>query len=157
MKAINIIGIVLGIAVVPIAIYYLEETSRARWASWDFFNEYSSYSGPTAAEVSLEAGSVCMLFGLFFIYQCITNMVKVKTMTTKVMSIICLSLIGLAFLFNLVFILSDGGATFDEGGQIWMIAGVIMLAFSIVFLVQSIQFANKDEKVQSAEIIDDIV
>lgn len=157
MKAVNIIGIVLAIAVIPVSIYYVELTSTARWASWDFFNEYSSYNGPSAGEVSSEAASVCLLFGLFFIYQCISNMVKVKTMTTKVMSIISLSLIGLAFLFNLVFILSGGGTTFDEGGQIWMIAGVIMLAFSIVFLVQAIQFAGAGQPIQNSDVIDDIV
>ena len=157
MKAINIIGIILSVAILPVCVYYLEETSHARRASWDFFNEYSNYTGPSAAQVSLEAGLICALFGGYFIYQIIMNLVKVKTMTSKVMSIIAISLIGLAFLINLIFIVSDGGATYDEGGQIWVIAGIIMLAFSIVFLVQSVMFAKKDSKTQNAEIIDDII
>ena len=158
MKAINIIGIVLAIAIVPLSIYYIELTSSARWASWDvLFDGYSSYSGPSASEVTFEGGSICLLFGLFFVYQCISNMIKIKTMTTKVMSIISLSLVGLAFLINLIFVLAPGEFTFDEGGQMWMIIGVIMLAFSIVFLVQSVQFANKGEAKQNPEVIDDIV
>ncbi len=73
----------------------------------------------------------------------------------KVMSIIGLSLIGLNFLFDLMMFASDGRITYDEGGAVHLISGLIMIAFSIVFLVQCIWFSRGGLKKLNAELIDD--
>lgn len=157
MKALNIIGIVLAVAVMPVCIFYVEETSSARWAAYDFFDSFSTYYGPSAREITQEAGAICMLFTLFFIFQLISNLVKVKTTTTKVLAIIGVSLVGIGFLFNLGMLADPGGISFDEGGQIWVLMGLLMLAFSIVFLVQSINVKKPAIGSNNQEIIDDII
>ncbi|MEX1001878.1 MAG: hypothetical protein WDZ35_07175 [Crocinitomicaceae bacterium] len=156
MRAINIISIVLSVAIIPISLYYIEETSRARWASWDW-GGYSNYYGPSAKEYSMEASLIVLLFILYFLFVNIANLSKVKTVTAKVMGIIGLSIVGLGFLFNLLVISSDGAASFDEVGVAWVILGLIMIAFSIVFLVQSVKQLNAKKKPQNLDTIDDIV
>ncbi len=155
MKAVNIIGIILAVAIVPLCIYYVDETSAARWASWDFFNEYSTYYGPSAAEVTLEGAGLSAVLVSFFIFQSIINLVKIKTMTSKVLAIIGVSLMGIALLINLALMAEAG--TYDEAGLINLVVGPISLAFSIVFLVQTIQFEKIGQKPQNTEVIDDIV
>jgi len=154
MKAINIIGICLAVILFPVCVYYIDATSTARWASWDWYGGYSSYYGPSAADVTLEAAGISILFVGFFIYQSILNMTKIKTTTSKVMSIIAVCLMGIAFLVNLMMMASDGGATYDEGGAIHVFVSLIMIAFSIVFLVQTVNFGKK-AVVSNNEIIDD--
>lgn len=153
MKAINIIGICLAVILFPLCIYYIDETSSARWASWDWYGG-SNYYGPSAADVTLEAAGISILIVGFFIYQSILNLTKIKTTTSKVLSIIAISLMGIAFLINLMMMASDGGATYDEGGAVHVFVSLIMVAFSIVFLVQSVNYGNKNLKT-SADIIDD--
>ena len=98
-----------------------------------------------------------LIITLFMIFQNIFNIAKVKTITSKVLGIIGLSLLGLALLFNLLMLSSPRGVSFDEGGQIWMLVGLLMLAFSIVFLVQSVNYHKKMNGQIDSEVIDDIV
>ncbi|MFT4602120.1 MAG: hypothetical protein ACI857_002306 [Arenicella sp.] len=154
MKTINIIGICLAVILMPLCIYFVEETSTARWASWDYDWGYggSSYYGPSAGELTAQGGGISILIVGFFIYACIMNMVKIKTTTSKVMSIIGLSLMGIGFLVNLSLV--AGAGTYDEGGLINIFVGLVMIAFSIVFLVQSVNFEKK-ALAGNKEIIDD--
>lgn len=154
MKAINIIGICLAVIIMPVCIYYVIETEYAYYNSWDWGGYDSYYSGPSRAEVTTEAAGISILFVGFFVYQCIMNMVKIKTTTSKVMGIIGVSLMGIFFLINLMMLGSGGGATYDEGGPFNFIAGLIMIAFSIVFLVQTVNFEKKTT-VANNQIIDD--
>ena len=71
------------------------------------------------------------------------------------MAIIGLSLIGLNFLFDLLILASDGNISYDEGGPIHVVSGLIMIAFSIVFLVQSIWFAKGRKPRSDYDLIDD--
>ncbi len=151
MKAINIIGICLAVILFPLCLYYIEETWRARWAGWDWGGYGNSYYGPSASEISAQAAGISILIIGFFIFQSIMNLTKVKTTTSKVMSIISMSLMGIAFLINLAVI--GGASTYDEGGLVNLGVPFIMLAFSIVFLVQSVNFEKKGESSDN-EIID---
>ena len=155
MRAINIIGLILAVALIPVCGYYILETEYAYFASWDWYDDVTTYYGPSRQEWTIEGTLVSLLFVGYFIYQNIINMVKVKTTTTKVMSIIGLSLIGLNFLFDLMIFASDGGISYDEGGAAHVISGLIMIAFSIVFLVQCIWFSRGGLKKLDAELIDD--
>lgn len=157
MRGLNIIGIILSVVLFPVVFYYVEEVSRARWASWDFFDTGYNYTGQSAAELTFEGGLIILAITLFMIFQNIFNIAKVKTVTAKVLGIIGVSLIGLALLFNLLMLSSPRNISFDEGGQLWMIVGLLMLAFSIVFLVQSVNYHKKKNAPQDSEVIDDIV
>ena len=154
MRAINIISLVLAVFIIPISLYYIDETRAARWADWDW-GGYSSYYGPSAKEYTVEASLIILLFLLYFTFVNIANLAKVKTVTAKVMGIIGLSVVGLGLLFNLMVLSSGGGATFDEVGPAWVFLGLIMIAFSIVFLVQSVKQHKMKNQTELTDIIDD--
>ncbi|UKN01851.1 hypothetical protein K6119_19190 [Paracrocinitomix mangrovi] len=148
MKFFNIVGIIVGLGTVPATVYYIESVNRAHWGSWDFLDYY----GPSAAEITAEAALIFILIHLFFIIQNIANLVKIKTGTVKVLSIVGLSLLGVSFMFNLIMMAQPTHTSFDEGGQVFMLAGIMMMAFSIVYLVQSVRYNRVNE---NPEILDD--
>jgi hypothetical protein len=53
------------------------------------------------------------------------------------MSIIGLSLIGLKLPFDLMIFVSDGNISYDEGGDSHVATGILMLIFSIIFIIQN--------------------
>jgi hypothetical protein len=53
------------------------------------------------------------------------------------MSIIGLSLIGLKLPFDLMIFVSDGNISYDEGGDSHVSTGILMLIFSIIFIIQN--------------------
>lgn len=155
MKWLNIFGIISAVGILPAVAYYIEQVNKARWSniflSEGGFGDYVS-PGPSAADVTLEAGVVMFLFASFFVAVNVMNLIKIKTTTTKILAIIGLSLIGIAFIWNLLLLSTPTHISFDEGGQIWLIAGLMMLAFSIVFLVQTNRYTA--DRVND-EILDD--
>ena len=155
MRGLNIIGIILSIALFPIVVYYASEVSTARWRSWSVWDADYSYVGPSAADLTMEGAMFLLVITLFMVFQNIFNIVKVKTITAKVMGIIGVSLIGLALLFNLLMLSEPNGISFDEGGILWIFVGLLMLAFSIVFLVQSVNYHKKKKLNTNSEVIDD--
>lgn len=151
MRPVNIIALVVVFIMIFTCAYYIDEVSTARWSS--FFNDfdygygYGSYYGGNADELTMQAGLITLLFILFFTFGYIGNLVKVKTTTSKVMSIIGLSLTFIALLVNFVTLADPGGASFDETGGVFIFYGIINLAFFIVLLVQSVQYFNRQNKV----------
>ena len=157
MRGLNIIGIIISILLFPLVIYYIEEVNTARWRSWDIWDTGFSYTGPSAADLTFEGALFLLGITLFMVFQNIFNIVKVKTMTAKVLGIIGVSLIGLALLYNLLMLAEPRNVSFTEGGPLWLIVGLLMLAFSIVFLVQSVIWHKKKNAKDETEVIDDIV
>jgi len=154
MKALNIIGLVLVIVLFFVTGVYINETSSARWSDYSYDSYSYLYSG-RAADVTMEAASIMLLFMFFYIGAMIANLVKVKTTTTKVMSIIGLSFSLIILLINLVVLAEPSNLAFDESGGFFIIYGILMLAFFIVFLVQSVTHKNRDQKKVNHQIIDD--
>lgn len=157
MRGLNILGIILSVVLFPVVFYYVEEVSTARWRSWDIWDTGFSYTGPSAADLTFEGALFLLAITLFMVFQNIFNIAKVKTITAKVLGIIGVSLVGLALLFNLLMLAEPRNVSFDEGGQLWMLVGLLMLAFSIVFLVQSVNYHKKKNAKVESEVIDDIV
>ncbi len=159
MKAINILGIILSIAVFIVCFHYSEETRQARWASWDYYYpdvSNSAYYGPSPDQVTREGGLVAMAFTLFFVMSNISNLMRVKTITTKVLSIIGLSLTGIVFIVNLLMIVMAHDMHFDEStGAMWLLLSPVMLAFSIVFFVQTV--LKKSGPSTNQNTLDDII
>lgn len=155
MKAINIIALpmVLGLGIVSIY-YYNEAYDAYRDFLWSDFSYYSYSSGSDRADITQEGALVTLLFMLYLLMTCVMNLVKVKTMTSKVMSIIGLSISGLVLLVNVLMLGDPGGASYDETGPVFTLYSIVMLAFSIVFLVQSVKASGTGT--QSAPVIDDI-
>lgn len=136
MKALNIIGIVLSIFFFPVAVIYLEETSSARWMHYYFIDQNTPYTGRTAEQWTIEAGliiaTLCTFFNILFIH----NLRKVNTTTARVFSIMGLIVMVPGLAFNFIMLFNATHISFDEVGGVWILAGLIMTAFTIVLLVQ---------------------
>ena len=150
-KAFYISGIVLSVVFIVLGAYYAEEVQSAKWDNiYNSFDEYDydySYDSYTSSseykDLTREGALWSLFFFLFFIASDLLGLIKVKTKTTKVFSIIGLSITGIFFLWNFGVMLSDGGITYDEVFPGYLLYCLIMLAFSIVGLVQSVRYANR--------------
>lgn len=153
-KAFYIVGIVFAVIFLFLGAYYSEEVSSAKWNN--FFNDYSydyssydysySYSDSNLDdEYTVEAGLWSVFFFLSFTAIVLLGLIKVKTATNKVLSIIGLSLTGIFLIWNFIMISAPGSISFDEVYPGWVMYCNIMLAFSIVGLVQSIRFEKRNK------------
>lgn len=143
-RALYIIGIVLSVVFIGVCGYYIAEYQQERFSyilSSSYYSSYDYASGNLTA-ITEEAGLVSLFFFLFFITADIMGLVKVKRKTMKVMGIIGLCISGIFLLWNLAMLAEPGAMSFDEVGGGFVFYALIMLAFSIVGLVQSVQFAK---------------
>jgi hypothetical protein len=156
MKIMNIIGLVLVVIAFTVIGYYINEVNEASWRYWSNYDYDSyNYSYPGYSSTTTEAALAMIPFTVFFIFAYIWNMIKVKTMTTRVMSIIGLSFSLLIVLVNLAVLASPGALDFTESGGFFLIYHIINLAFFIVLLVQSVRFENRTvEKDDYSDILD---
>ncbi len=148
-KALYIIGIFFAIVFFFICGFYIVEVNDARlvdlYSSSSYgYDSYSSYSYDFGIADSLteEAGFVSLFFFLSFVAIDLLGLLKVKTKTTKVMSIIGLAFSGLFIVWDFAMISSPGSISFHEVGMGFLLYCVIMLAFCIVGLIQSFQYAK---------------
>ncbi len=152
-KVFFIIGIVFAVIFIFITGYYAEEVSSARFDyifssyssySYDSYNSYDSYgSGDSYRSLTSEAALWSLLFILYFVAMNLIGLIKVKTKTSKVLSIIGLSFGGIILLWNFGVMASPGSMSFDEVAPAWIFFGLMMLAFSIIVLIQSVRYANR--------------
>jgi hypothetical protein len=156
-KALYIVGIVFSVVFMMIGAYYSEEISYARWNS--YFSSYSTYSDygysydySAANDLTVSAGLWSLFFILCFIAIDLLGLLKVKTKTVKILSIIGLSLSGIFLLWTFAVIASPGSISFDEVYPAWALYCLTMLAFTIVGLIQAVRF-GKSSRNQSAPII----
>lgn len=155
-KALYIVGIVFSFVFFCVSAYYVEEVSSARimdiFSSYDSFEGYSSYSSynsTSASDLTTEAGLIALFFLLVVIFVDIMGMLKVKTKTSKVFTIIGLALGGIFLLWDIVMLTSPDSISYDEAGVGFTLYALIVLAFSIVGLVQSIRFGKQKKMVKN--------
>ncbi len=167
MKALYIIGIVLSVIFMIVIGYFVEEVESARFSSlyynYSSYNSYSSYSSynygsyNSGSDETMMAAIVSFFFFVYFILTSIFGLIKVKTSTNKVFSIIGLSISGIFFLWNFLVMVSPSSISFDEVGGGWGFYSLIMLAFMIVGLVQAVRYAKRSQVVPqmaSTDILD---
>lgn len=148
-KVLYIIGIVLAVVFFILNGYYSGEVSDARFdalfSSYDYsYSSYSSYSyNGSASDITVEAGVWSLVFILFFIAMNLVGLIKVKTKTSKVLTIIGLSFSGILLFWDFAMIASPGSISFDEVSPAWVFYILMILAFAIIGLVQSIRFSKK--------------
>lgn len=158
-RAFYIVGIVFSVIFFFVSAYYISE-ARDAYLNELFSYDYSGYgysylyTGTSRADVSFEGALVSLFFFLAFLAIDLMGLLKVKTSTAKVMSIIGLSISGIFLLWNFGVLTSPGAMSFDEVGPAWMLYCMIVLAFSIVGLVQSVRFAKMGK---SATTVSDIL
>lgn len=173
-RAFYIVGIVFSVIFMGIISNYSEEVSNARFDS--FWNDYSSYSSygyddysyssytsySNDDEITFEATLWSLFFFLCFGAIDLLGLLKVKTRTVKVLSIIGLSLTGIFLLWNFLVMSSPDSMAFDEVAPGWSFYAMVMLAFTIVGLVQSVRFARRkdlgveasNEKTATSDLLD---
>jgi len=144
MRGFYITGIVLAAILFLFTIYYAEETRHARWRAYDYnYNSYNSYGGYNYSsysndkEYTIEAGLISAFFFLFFIALEILTLIKLKTTTMKVLSIIGISITGIMILWDLLMLVDPGGISFNEVSEGWIIFAMIQTAFCIVGTVHA--------------------
>jgi hypothetical protein len=159
-KAFYITGIVLSVIFFFLIALYAEETSSARYSDYYSYSSYSDYNsynsyrsyGSSASEYTTEAALWSILFFLFFVATDILGLIKIKTKTTKVLSIIGLSISFIFLLWNFGVLSSPSSMSFDEVAPAWILYSFIFLAFSIIGLVQSVKYgASKKAPLQSSK------
>lgn len=158
-KAFNIVGIVASVLFLIISLHYISEVNQVRIQellesfsnSYDYgYTTYMSY-GSEADDLTTEAGLISMVFFLLFVAIEILGLIKVKTATMKVLSIIGMSVTGIFLLWDFAVLSSPGAMSFDEVGVAWLLYCLIMLAFSIVGLIQSVRFEKRGVVKSSVE------
>ncbi len=155
MRALNIIGLVLVFVMFIITGYYISEVSSARWSSYLDFDYL--YTSTRVGSLTTEAVIIMLVFVLFYTAAYIANLVKVKTTTSKVMAIIGLSFSCLVLLSSFVILSGPNYTSFDESGGIFILYGIINLAFFIVLLVQSVVvLKRKTNRPSNPDIVDEI-
>ena len=156
-RALYIIGIVLSVVFIGVCGYYIEEVEHARYGyGFDLSSYYSSYDSGAANSVTEEAGLVSLFFFLFYLSADILGLIKVKRTTMKVMGIIGVSITGIFLLWDLAMMSEPGALSFDEVGAGFVFYALIMLAFSIVGLIQSVKFVKygRTTTVKSTDLLD---
>ena len=158
-KALYIVGIVFSFVFFCVSAYYVEEVSSARimemFSSFDSYggygSSYSSYSylSSSASDLTTEAGLIALFFLLVVIFADIMGLVKIKTKTSKVFTIIGLALGGLFLLWDAVMLASPSSISYDEAGIGFTFYALIALAFSIVGLVQSVRYGKRKTTVKN--------
>ncbi len=154
MKALNIIGLVLVIVLFFVTGYYINETSSARWSDYSY-DSYDFLFSWRAADMTMEAATIMLFFVFFYVGAMIANLVKIKTTTTKVMSIIGLSFSLIVLLINLVVLAEPSNLSFDESGGFFILYAILMLAFFIVFLVQAVSYDNRSKSKPNSQVLGD--
>ena len=154
-KALYIVGIVFSFVFFWISAYYVEVTGNVRimemWSNYDGYsgiNTFSYYSS-SASDLTTEAGLIALLFFVVYIFTEIMGLIKVKTKTSKVFTIIGIVLGGLFLLWDAAVLANPGSLTYDEAGIGFTFFTLITLAFSIVGLVQSIRFGRRKNRVKN--------
>jgi hypothetical protein len=147
-KALYIVGIVFSVIFLILTFGYAEEVSNARYSSYFYDYNYYDY-GSSASDLTMSAALWSLFFFLSFITIDLLGLIKVKTKTTKVLSIIGLSLSGMFLLWNFAVLSSPGSLSFDEVSPAWVFYCLAMLAFTIIGLIQSIRFGRKASAVEA--------
>ena len=148
-KALYIVGIVFSVIFLILTFGYAEEVSSARWTDYSYYSYDYYYYDYSASDLTMNAALWSLFFFLSFIAIDLLGLLKVKTKTTKILSIIGLSLSGMFVLWNFAVLSSPGSLSFDEVSPAWVFYCLAMLAFTIIGLIQSIRFGRKASAVEA--------
>ena len=148
-KVFYITGIVFSVVFMSVCVYYFQLAETA--ANTEILISTGSYLdyaySDSTANITTEAGLVSLFFFLFFLAADILGVIKVKTITMKVMGIIGIAITALFLLWDFLMLTSPGALGFNESGIGFIFYCLIALAFSIVGLIQSIRFSRPKQAV----------
>ena len=148
--ALTVLWLIFGI----FTLVWMDETRSARWSSYDSYS-YNSYSYDTydsAKDYTTEGATVSLFMFLIYITVGILTLVKLKSKTMKVLSIIGLSLTLIVLFFDAVMFMEPGSASFDEVGAGFVLYTLPMLAFSIVGIIHAFKFEGKTTPAEDSPV-----
>jgi len=152
MRAFFISTVVLSLIYVIAAVVIADSVSDARSeALWNSYSTYddSSYDSYGSYDYSYEdyyaeaesgtrmGGIVSVFYMLISAAVFVLALMKIKTKTMKVISIIGLSLSGLFLLWGMLPVASPSGVSFDEIGAAFILAAVALLGLHIVGMIHA--------------------
>lgn len=139
--AITVLWLVFAI----FTVLWMEETRHARWSSYDSYSYggYDSYNYDSAKDYTTEGATVSLFMFLIYVTVGVLTLVKLKSKTMKVLSIIGLSLTLIVLFFDAVMFMEPGSASFDEVGAGFALYTIPMLGFSIVGIIHAFKFEGK--------------
>lgn len=113
--------------------------------SYDSYNSYDSGYGYDDAEMydeqaengTLLGGIISVLYMVISAGAFVLALMRIKTRTMKVISIIGLSLSGIFLLWAVLPMASPASISFDEIGRAFGLAGMALLSFHIVGIVHA--------------------
>ncbi len=149
MRAFSIIAIIASLVLIIGTVGFIHEVSCDRSAA--SYEMISSYSTDSSGEDSSEydryeseaadatrVGAIFSIIVLAFLNTTyFLSLLKIKTKTMKVISIIGLSLGGILMLFSFMPMSSPRNCSFDEVGAFYAIFGIVSLTFSIIGTIHS--------------------
>lgn len=148
MRFYFIAACVLSLIYVVATVAIAEEVREARRSSWsvpdysygndyyDYDYSYSDYSDDSD-DATRMGGIVSVLYMGLCLTAFLLALMKIKTQTMKVISIIGLSIAGLFLLWAMLPLASPGSVSFDEVAPAFMLAGIALLALHIVGIVHA--------------------
>lgn len=146
MRAFFITTCVLSLIYIVVAFGIASVVQSYEWSSYSSYDTYDSYSSydpysydyDNEADKATQAGGVIsVIFMLISAVVFMLALMKIKTKTMKVISIIALSISGIFLLWGFLPMTSPGGVSFDEVGPAFALAGVALLAFNIVGMIHA--------------------
>lgn len=137
LRGLTIASLVLAIVFGFISLYYMEYVHNARMSA--IFSDFDYYESARrrVSEGTMEIGLITLAFLGFFIGLYILKLIKIKTTTIKVLSIIGLSLTGIMIAWNSLMMSSPNAISFDEVGGAWVLLSLVYLGFGIPGVVHA--------------------
>lgn len=155
MRAFFIVTCVLSLVYIvcafAITAYVDDQRSEALWSydystdyydySYDYDYSYNNYASEmyeeNAEDGTRMGGIISVFYMLVSAAVFLMALIRIKTGTMKVISIIGLSLSGLFLLWAMLPMASPGGVSFDEIGAAFGLAGMALLGLNIVGVVHA--------------------
>lgn len=144
VRVLYILTVIASFIFIIICAIFIKSVSDARLEVLLDNQTYDSYSTPRyndsfgdSVKLTRNAGFTCMLFLFFYAFVGIISLIKLKTKTMKIISIIGVSFTAIMLIWDLLVISSSGAITFDEVGRTYILFGLMQLSFSIVGTVHA--------------------
>lgn len=157
-RAFYITGIVFSVLFFIVAAYYVGSARTAYMSDLyrsfllDDPGSFASFSSSLREEYTIIGALWSLFFMVSFITFDIMGILKIKTTTAKVMGIIGVVITGIFILWDCAMLASPAALSFDEVGPAFVLYCFIMLAFSIVGLVQSVRYHKLKQNGGSATL-----
>lgn len=148
MRAFFIAACVLTLIYIVASIAIADEVRSARWSSYDYsYDSYDSYGYDSysyyddyeddADDYTRMGGIVSVFYMLISAGAFVLALMKIKTQTMKVISIIGVSIAGLFFLWSMLPLASPDSISFDEIAPAFVFAAMALLGLHIVGIVHA--------------------